>query len=182
MASHVLFFRADALTRRRGVLLDHVGAEVEELLEREQMLVGLLAPLAESDQHEIFLQVPFLFSQRVKPRVLDRDSGLQRQALRTLHLLGREGPHSIAFGQHGRADGLAVCHQRQREQRAHAERAGVAGAHEIARAGVLDHDGLAMVENLEQERGLRALAVLPAPEVFLVGGGGAEPALAILFI
>jgi len=50
------------------------------------MLVGLLAPnWAESDQHEIFLQVPFLFSQRVKSRVFDRDRGLQRQALRTLH-------------------------------------------------------------------------------------------------
>ena len=145
-------------------------------------MVRLLPPLAETDEDEIFLQVPFLFSQRVKPRVLDRDSGLQRQALRALHLLGREGPHSIAFGQHGRADGLAVCHQRQREQRAHAERAGVAGAHEIAGACVLDDDRPAVIQDLEQERGLRALAVLPAPQVLLVGGGGAEPALAILFI
>src|SRR2546428_12775976 len=96
--------------------------EVEELLEGEEVLVGLLPPLAEADEHEVLLQVTFLFGERVQPRVLDRHRGLYRQGLRALHLLWREPTVAVALGQDRRADGLLVHPQRQRPQRLDAKR------------------------------------------------------------
>ena len=88
--AHLLLLDAEAVARAGRVLLDDVRAEVEELLERQQVLVGLLAPLAEADQDEVLLEVALLFGERVQARVLDRHRGLQRERLRALHLFRRE--------------------------------------------------------------------------------------------
>src|SRR5260370_1341667 len=98
-----------------------MGTEVEELLQRQQMLVRLLPPLAESDEDEVLLEVAFLFRQRVEACVLDRYRCLKRESLRALDLVGREGAQPVAFREHGGADRLPVRDQRQREQRTHAE-------------------------------------------------------------
>src|SRR5258706_15222915 len=95
VAANLLVLAADALAASGRVLLDDVGAEVKELLEREQVLVRLLSPLAEADENEVFLQVPFLFRERVEARVLDRDRSLQSKALRRLHLFGGEGTLAV---------------------------------------------------------------------------------------
>src|SRR5260370_36006288 len=120
VSAHLIFLAADALAASGGVLLDDMGAEVEELLEGEQVLVRLLSPLAEADENEVFLQVPFLFRERVEARVLDGDRGLHSKALRTLHLFGGEGTLAVAFREHRGADRLAVRDQRQGQERAHA--------------------------------------------------------------
>ena len=122
MLPHLLLASPDALAGTRSLVLDDMSPEVEELLQGQQVLVGLLAPLAESDQHEILLQVTLLLRQRVQAGVLDRHRCLQRQALRALHLLWREGVLAVTLGQDRGSDGLAVRHQRKREQRAHAKR------------------------------------------------------------
>ena len=54
--------------------------------------------------------------------------------------------------------------------------------HALVRAGVLDDKGLGLLEQVEQERWLGALGALPAPQVLLVGGSRAVPALLILLI
>ena len=122
MRAHFLFLDAEPVVSSRRVLLDHVCAEVEELLQREQVLVCLLAPLAEADQHEILLQVPLFLCHRVQARVLDRDRRLQRKRLSPLHFFWRERAPALALGQDGGADRLAVGDQRQRDQRADSER------------------------------------------------------------
>src|SRR5258708_19988602 len=119
VATNVVILAADALAASGRVLLDDMGAEVEELLEREQVLVRLLSPLAEADENEVFLQVPFLFCERVEARVLDRDRGLQSKALRTLHLFGGEGTLAVPFRQHRGADRLASPGPTPPEQRPH---------------------------------------------------------------
>src|SRR5213595_282205 len=43
-----------------------MGAEVEELLERQKVLVSLLAPLPKADEHKVLLQVTLLFGARVR--------------------------------------------------------------------------------------------------------------------
>ena len=111
---HLLLASPDALAGTRSLVL--------ELRQGQQVLVCLLAPLAETDQHEILLQVTLLLRQRVQAGVLDRHRCLQRQALRALHLLWREGVLAVTLGQDRGSDGLAVRHQRKREQRAHAKR------------------------------------------------------------
>ncbi len=121
MAAHLFFFGAKALARARRVLLHDMCSEVEELLEREQMLVSLLPPLAEPDQDEILLQVALFLGQRVQPRVLDRDRRLQRKRLRALHLFRREHAMALALGQDGSPDRLAVRDERQGHERLHAE-------------------------------------------------------------
>src|SRR5260370_9914907 len=121
VAANLIFLAADALAAAGRVLLDVMGAEVEELLEREQVLVRLLSPLAEADENEVFLQVPFLFRERVEARVLDGDRGLQSKALRPLHLFGGEGTLAVAFREHRGADRLAIRAHRQGQERAHPE-------------------------------------------------------------
>src|SRR5258708_6851852 len=91
------------------------------------MLVRLLSPLAEADEHEVLLEVALLLRQRVEARVLDRHRGLQRESLRALDLVGRERTQPVPLREHGGADRLPVCPQRQSEQRAYAESARITG-------------------------------------------------------
>ena len=93
-----------------------MDAEVEELLQRLQMLIGLLSPLAETHQHEVLLQVAFLLRARMEPRVLDGDRGAECKSLHPLHLLRSERAELFALREHSRADRLAVRHQRKSEQ------------------------------------------------------------------
>src|SRR5258708_30434593 len=86
-----------------------MSAEVEELLQREQVLVSLLPPLAETDEYEILLEVTLLFSQRMQPRVLDRDRGLERKRLRALHLFGRERATALSLRKDCRPDRLVIA-------------------------------------------------------------------------
>ena len=67
-----------------------VGPEVEELLQRQQVLISLLSPLAEPDEDEILLEVALFLGQSMQPCILDRDRRLQREALGALDLLLRE--------------------------------------------------------------------------------------------
>src|SRR5260370_34863272 len=119
-----------------------MGAEVEELLEGEQVLVRLLSPLAEADENEVFLQVPFLFRERVEARVLDRDRGLQSKALRTLHLFGGEGTLAVALRAPRGADRLAGRKQGQGPQRQQPDSSAVSRADDWARARVRGVAGL----------------------------------------
>ena len=91
------------------------------------MLVGLLAPLPEPDQHEILLEVALLLRQRVQARVLDRHRGLDGERLRALHLVGPEPAVARPLREHRGADRVAVGDERQRHQRADAEGAHVVG-------------------------------------------------------
>src|SRR6266851_6749881 len=116
VAANLIVLAADALAASGRVLLDDMRAEVEELLERKQVLVRLLSPMAEANENEVFLQVPLLFCESVEARILDRDRGLQSKALRTLHLFGGEGTLAVAFREHRGADRLAVREQRQGQQ------------------------------------------------------------------
>ncbi len=87
-----------------------------------------------------------------------------------------------ALREDGRADGLSIGDQRQRDERAHAERLHVGVRHLQRRLGLLDDDRLGVLEQVEHERRLGALAALPAPQVLEVGGGGAVPALLVLLV
>src|SRR5256886_13181453 len=102
-----------------------MGAEVEELLERQKVLVSLLAPLPKADEHKVLLQVTLFFGPGVQAGVLDRHRRLDRERLRPLHLVGPERPVAVALGEYSGADGLLVGDQRQRPQRLDAEDAGV---------------------------------------------------------
>ena len=182
MLADLFVLAGEPLARARRLVLDDQRPEVEELFQRQQVLVGLLAPLAEADQHEVLLQVPLLLCQGVQPSVLDRDGGLQCEPLRPLHFFWAVRVHAVALGEDGRTDGLVVRDQRQRQQRAHAERLHVRVRHALVRAGVLDDKRLGLLEQVEQEGWLCALAAQPAPEVLLVGGGGSVPALVVLLV
>src|SRR5947209_57162 len=143
--AHLLLLDADPVARPRRVLLDDVGAEVEELLQREQVLVRLLSPLAEPDEDEVLLQVALLLRERVQASVLDRHRRLHGERLRALHLLGLERTRASALDEHGGADRLLVGDERQGQQGAHAEHAHVRGI-DAAPGGVLDDDRFAAVE------------------------------------
>ena len=166
--AHLLLLHTQAIARAWRVLLDDVGAEVEELLERQQVLVRLLPPLPETDEDEILLQVSLLLGERMQARVLDRHRGLDREGLRPLHLLGLEAADAGPLREHGRADRLVVGDQRQRHQRLHAKRADVLRVDLRAGRRVVDHHRPLAVEDVEEERVLRPLAVLTAPEVLEV--------------
>ena len=87
----------EAVARARRILLHDVRPEIEELLEGEQVLVCLLSPLPEADQHEILLQVPLFLGERVQASVLDGDRSLNRQRLCALHLVWCEGAMGFAL-------------------------------------------------------------------------------------
>src|SRR5260370_40265984 len=60
VTANLIVLAADPLAASGRVLFDDMRAEVKELLEREQVLVCLLSPLAEADENEAFLHVPLL--------------------------------------------------------------------------------------------------------------------------
>src|ERR1700680_4279784 len=99
MRSNVLLPRSDSLASAGSVVLDHMRTEVEELLEGQQVLIRLLAPLAKADEHEVLLQVPLLLGQRMQPGVLDRHRRLEGEALRAHDLVRREGVPAAALGE-----------------------------------------------------------------------------------
>src|SRR5260370_1078875 len=107
-------------------------------------------------------------------------SAWRRASLRALNLVGRERTQPVALREDGSADRLPVRHQRQRQQRAHAEGARISRAHQGAGSRVFDDNRLAAVQHLEQEGWLGALAVLAPPQVLLLACRLAAPALAIL--
>ena len=119
---HLFFLDSDLIARPGRVLLHHMGAEVEELLQRQQVLVRLLSPLAEADQNEVLLQMALFLGQRVKTSVLDRHGSLERKRLRSLHLVRREPAPVFTLGEDGRSDGLIVGDERKGHQRLNAER------------------------------------------------------------
>ena len=116
MRAHLLFLDSEAIASARRIVLDDVRAEVEELLQRQQVLVGLLAPLSKADQHEVLLEVTLLLGEGVQPGVLDRDRGLHRQGLRASHFFRRELAVAAALHQHRGSDRLLVGDQWQRHQ------------------------------------------------------------------
>ena len=131
-------------------MLHDVDAEIEELLERLQVLIRLLTPLSKTDQHEVLLQVTLLFGERMEPCVLDRNRRPEREALNAFHLFGRESAQMVSLAEHCGADRLAVGDQRKGEQRAHPEPLHVRRADEAVVAGGVLHDQrLPAVENVE---------------------------------
>ena len=54
--------------------------------------------------------------------------------------------------------------------------------HLLGGLGVLDRQRLAVIEHVEKERRLRALAPLSPPQVLVVGRGRAVPAFLVLFV
>ncbi len=110
--------RADASAGSGAVVFHDLRPEVEELFQRQQVLVSLLSPLAEPDQDEILLEVAPFLGQCMQPCTLDRDRSLQREALGALDLLLHEYVQMVPLGEHNRADRLAVRNQWQRHQRA----------------------------------------------------------------
>src|ERR1700682_4396778 len=108
VSADFLILGPQAVTRAGRILLDDVCPEVEELLQREQVLIGLLAPLAEADEHEILLQGPLLFRKRMEARVLDGDRRLKRKALRPLHLFGGEAAAALTLRQDHGTDGVTI--------------------------------------------------------------------------
>ena len=101
MSAYLFFFHTEPVARAGRVLLHDMCPEVEELLEGQQVLVCLLAPLSETDQHEVLLQVPLLLCPGVEARVLDRDRRLEREGLCALHLFRGEHATAITLGPQG---------------------------------------------------------------------------------
>src|SRR5258708_36727035 len=97
VSADLFVLRAKTFACARRILLDDVRPEVEELLQREQVLVRLLPPLAEADEHKVLLQVPLLFRQRMQAGVFDRPRCLQGKALGPLHLFWREPAPAITL-------------------------------------------------------------------------------------
>jgi hypothetical protein len=112
--------------------------------------------------------VALLFGERVEARVLDGHRRLHRKRLRALHLIRREASIAGSFGKDRGADRVVVRDQRQRHQRAHAERAHVVGVDLRARGRVFDDDRLLSVQHVEEEGRLRALGVLAPPQILEV--------------
>src|ERR1700694_4517147 len=182
MRAHLLLLDAKPVARTGRILLDDVGAKVEELLQGQQVLVSLLAPLAEADQDEVLLQVALFLRKRVQACVLDRHGCLQAEALGALNLLRRELAVARALAEHGGSDRLLVRDERDRHERANAECAHVGRIDMRRRRRVVDHDSLTVIEHVEKEGALRSLAVLAPPQVFEVGGRGAVPTLAVFLV
>ena len=179
---HLQLALGQALPAAVGVSLDDVDPEVEELLEGEQVVVGLVAPLAEAEHDEVLLDVLLLLGQGVQPGVLDGDRCLGGETPGQLHLLVGEGPRLVALGEHRRADRLAAGQEGKREERAHSEGLGVGRVHEIAGPDVVDQQRLVVVQHLEEEGGRGSLTALPSPQALLVGGGRPEPSGAVLLV